>query len=231
MKAIKIKHSNRNHHNWLIYKITERVLLKNTNLYNGTVYDLGCGEKPYESFFRKFVQHYIGVDWSNTPHKLNADIVADLNKTLPIDSGVAEVIISISVLEHLCEPQIMLNEAFRILKPGGTILLQVPWQWWIHEAPYDYYRYSPFGLKYLFEKSGFTKVDVQPTGGYFSTAILKFNYFTLRLINLPKPIRAVLKGLLIPVWYVGQTIAPILDKIDRNWILEAPGYWVIAKKV
>ena len=80
---------------------------------------------------------------------MKADIVADLNKPLPIESEVADVVVSISVLEHLCEPMTMLSESFRILKPGGSILLQVPWQWWIHEAPYDFYRYSPYGLNYF----------------------------------------------------------------------------------
>ncbi len=231
MKKISINHSNRKAHNWLIYNTIDKILLKNVGLYKGVVYDLGCGERPYESFFLQYAQRYVGVDWSNTPHTLRADIIADLNKPLPIESEVADVIISISVLEHLCEPQIMLKEAHRILKSDGSIFLQVPWQWWIHEAPYDFYRYSPFGLKYQFEKSGFTDVQVQPTAGYFSTTVLKFNYFTLRLIKLPKPIRAVLKGIFIPFWFIGQSLAPLLDKIDRDWILEAPGYWVVAKKL
>ncbi len=230
MSKISIKHSNRKAHNWLVYNIIDRILIQNKHLYKGVIYDLGCGEKPYEKFFLEHADRYVGVDWSNTPHLLKADIIADLNKPLPIDPGVADVIISISVLEHLCEPQIMLGEAYRILKPGGSIFLQVPWQWWIHEAPYDFYRYSPFGLKYLFEKTGFKEVNVQPTAGYFSMKVLKANYFMLRLIKLPKPIRAVLKGLFIPFWFIGQTLAPLLDKIDRNWMLEAPGYWVVAKK-
>lgn len=230
MKKISINHSNRKAHNWLIYNMIDKILLKNANLYKGVIYDLGCGERPYESFFLQYTDRYVGVDWSNTPHTLRADIIADLNKPLPIEADVADVIISISVLEHLCEPQVMLKEAHRILKSEGSIFLQVPWQWWIHEAPYDFYRYSPFGLKYQFEKAGFTDVQIQPTAGYFSTTVLKFNYFTLRLIKLPKPIRAVLKGLFIPFWFIGQLLAPLLDKIDRDWILEAPGYCVVAKK-
>ncbi len=194
------------------------------------MYDLGCGEKPYESFFLESADKYLGVDWSNTPHQLKAEIIADLNKPLPIESEVADVVISISTLEHLCEPQIMLSEAYRILKPGGTMLLQVPWQWWIHESPYDYYRYSPYGLKYLFDKTGFNSITVEPIAGFFSTMVLKTNYFTLNLLKIWKPLRAVIKCIFIPFWFLGQVFAPLLDKIDRKWELEAPGYWVIAKK-
>ena len=60
------------------------------------MYDLGCGEKPYESFFIESADKYLGVDWSNTPHTLKAEIIVDLNKPLPIDSEVADVVISIS---------------------------------------------------------------------------------------------------------------------------------------
>ena len=81
----------------------------------------------------------------------------------------------------------MLNEAFRILKPGGAIVLQVPWQWRVHEAPHDYFRYTPYGLKYLFEKAGFVDVVVEPQSGFFTMWILKMNYFSTRFIRGPRP--------------------------------------------
>ena len=231
LEKIRIKHSNRKLHNWLVYKNMDRILWENNNLYRGVIYDLGCGEKPYEPLFLQQAEKYIGVDWSNTPHLLKADIVADLNKPLSIESEVADVVVSISVLEHLCEPMTMLSESFRILKPGGSILLQVPWQWWIHEAPYDFYRYSPYGLNYLFEKAGFKEISVKPTAGYFSMMALKSNYFLLRMLKIPKFPRAILKGLFIPIWFITQVTAPLLDKLDRNWLLETQGYWVLAKKM
>jgi SAM-dependent methyltransferase len=230
MTRISRNHSNRKHHNWLIYKLNDKFLVKYSHFFKGHIYDLGCGEKPYEAFILESAEKYIGVDWSNTPHLLKAEIIADLNKPLPIESEVADVVISLSTLEHLCEPQVMLGESFRILKPGGVILLQVPWQWWIHEAPYDYYRYSPYGLKYLFQKTGFENIDVEPIAGFFTTMVLKTNYFTLNLLKVWKPLRALLKGIFIPFWFLGQVLAPILDKLDRNWQLEAQGYWVVAQK-
>lgn len=230
MRKISRLHRNRKPHNWLVYNINDKFLLKHSHLFRGCVYDLGCGEKPYEKFILETATQYVGVDWSNTPHLLKADIIADLNKQLPIESGVADAIISISVLEHLCEPQVMLSEAFRLLKPGGSIVLQVPWQWWIHESPYDFYRYTPYGLKYLFEKVGFDNVTVMPSAGFFTTMVLKTNYFSLNLLKIWKPLRALIKGIFIPFWFLGQLVAPLLDKLDRNWELEAPSYWVIAMK-
>lgn len=194
------------------------------------LYDLGCGESPFRDFLLQHADHYIGVDWGGSRHDTKADIAADLNKPLPIESDVADTVISLSVMEHLCEPQVMLNEAYRILKPGGTMLLQVPWQWWIHEAPHDFFRYTPYGLQYLFKKAGFVDVTVEPQSGFFTTWILKFNYFSLRFARGPKLIRWPIKACLVPFWYVGQILAPLLDKLDRDWAAEAAGYFVTAKK-
>jgi hypothetical protein len=110
------------------------------------------------------------------------------------------------------------------------MVLQLPWQWWIHEAPYDFFRYTPNGLKYMFEKAGFVGIAIEPQAGYFTTAVLKWNYFTSRFLRGPKLLRRVLKACLLPFWYLGQKISPVLDKLDRNWALETSGYYVIASK-
>ena len=223
-------HSNRRAYNWLIYDIGDRFLIKNVKYYKGVLYDLGAGESPFKEFFLQHVRQYIAVDWAGSYHNTKADIAADLNIPLPIDSEVADTVVSLSVMEHLCEPSMMLNEAYRILKPGGGIVLQVPWQWWIHEAPYDFFRYTPYGLKYLFEKAGFVNIVIEPQAGFFTTIILKCNYFSVRFVRGPQPLRWVIKSCLIPFWYLGQMMAPLLDKLDRNWAAEASGYYVVAKK-
>lgn len=223
-------HNNRQHHNWLAYNQGDKSLVGNAPLYRGAMYDLGCGEAPYRDFFLQFAESYTGVDWSNTLHNSKADIVADLNKPLPINTGVADTVISLSVLEHLSEPQVMLNEAFRILKPGGTLILQVPWQWWIHEAPYDFFRYTPYGLEHMLKKAGFSDITVTAQSGFFSMWFLKFNYFSRRFVRGPKWLHFLILCVLVPVWYVNQWLAPYLDKLDRNWIAESAGYQAIAIK-
>jgi SAM-dependent methyltransferase len=223
-------HSNRKAHNWLVYDTGDRWLEKHTDWYRGTIYDLGCGEASYKDWFLQFSERYVGVDWSDSFHNIKADIVANLNEPLPIEDAVADTVLSFSVMEHLSEPQLMLKEAFRILKPGGGLILQVPWQWWIHEAPYDFFRYTPYGLRLLLERAGFTEIDVQPQAGFFTMITMKLNYFTSRLVRGPRLLRFVLKAILSVFWYLGQKAAPYLDKLDRKWELEATGYFVTAKK-
>ena len=195
----------------------------------GIVYDLGCGVRPYEHDIMQYADRYVGVDWSNTLHGLSAEIVADLNQPLPIECSVANTVVSFQVIEHLSEPQTMINEAYRILQVGGRAFISVPFQWWIHEAPYDYFRYTRYGLEHMLTKAGFVDIQVEAVTGFWVMWVLKFNYQTTRYIRGRWPISILMRALLTPLWFVGQTIAPLLDKIDFNEA-ETAGYFVTARK-
>ena len=223
-------HSNKKLHNWLIYRFRDKFLSKSAPLYKGDLYDFGCGEAPFKPFFEQYCKQYVGVDWAGSFHDTKADIAADLNKPIPIEDNQADTIISISVLEHLCEPQNMLNEAHRILKPGGAIILQAPWQWMVHEAPYDFFRYSPYGLEHMFKKAGFSDIQIEAECGFWATWFLKICYFLRRFVRGPKPLRILMTVILTPFWFLFQILGLALDKIDNNPALEACGYYVVAKK-
>lgn len=217
-------------HNWRVIKDAENWLRSHSQLFRGVVVDLGCGERAYEEFILKTADKYIGVDWSESIHEHKADIISDLNQPLQIDSQQADTVISFSVLEHLNEPQVMLESAYNLLKPGGKLIIQVPFQWRVHEAPHDYYRFTPFGLKHLLTKAGFTEIVIFPSGGFFTTWITKLNYFTIRAVRGPFWLKRFIKMAFLLLWIPDQLFAPLLDKLDRHWELEAPGYWVTAKK-
>jgi len=234
MKKMKYKpsqfHNNRQAHNWLLYDVGDRCREIYSKYYRGVMYDLGCGDAPYKEYFLQYCDEYIGVDWSNTLHNSKADIISDLNKKLDIQDRVADTIISLSVMEHLHEPQTFLNESYRILKDDGTFILGVPWMWWIHEAPYDYFRYTPHGLEYMLKKAGYRDIQIQASSGFFTMLFVKINYFTLRLLKGSALKKKILKPILIPFWYLSQKVAPYLDRLDSSWELEAQSYYVVAKK-
>ena len=177
-----------------------------------------------------FDDSYGAVDWTDSFHIAEAEIEADLNKPLPIDLQVVDSVDSLSVLENLCDPQVMLNEAFRILKEGGSLVLRVPWQWSINKASHDYPCYRPYGLEYLCKRAGFVDTEIGPQAGYFTMMVLKWNYVTRCSVAGPRPALILLKSLLSIFWHLGQLLASLFDKLVRTWELEAPGYFVTARK-
>lgn len=227
---MRTNHPNRKGHNWLIYRAMDQWLERCSPLIKGHVLDLGAGEAPYRAFFTALSNRYTTVDWGMSQHRINVDIVTDLNEPLPIVSGEADTVICISVLEHLRSPEALLSEASRALRPGGALLLQVPWQWMIHEAPHDFFRYTPFALEFMLKNAGFDVESIAPLGGFFSTISLKLNYFSRRLIRGPRLVRSLASALLQPLWFAGQWAALLLDHLDAQRMTEAPGYCVVATR-
>jgi hypothetical protein len=90
------------------------------------------------------------LNFDIAPHE-NAHIVGD-GEHLPFRSGVFDGVILDAVIEHLAHPHRVVAEVRRVLKPGGTVLAQVPFLYPFHAAPHDYQRYTPAGLRALFEE-------------------------------------------------------------------------------
>lgn len=82
----------------------------------------------------------------------------------------------------------------------------------------------------MFEKAGFQELKINLMSGFFSTSFLKMNYFTLRLIKGQRLLRGLKKLFFLPFGYIGQKIAPTLDKLDKNWAAETFGYYLVEKK-
>ncbi len=210
-------------HNWLALKINNDCLQGNIRLIKGRVVDLGCGKAPYKSDILKVANEYIGVDWRNSQHdQSNVDVFADLSKPLELPNEYADTVVSFQVMEHLPEPELFLKECYRILRRGGGIFLTVPFMWHVHEQPHDYFRYTRYGLKYLLEKTDFADIKISENNGFWQTWVLKFNYHSTRFAPGP------LKYLWMPLWWLGQVIAPILDKYDMT-PNECASYTVVAR--
>lgn len=129
---------------------------------------------------------------------------------LPFGAGTFGSVVSFQVMEHLPEPSHFLQEVFRVLKPGGMILIMTPFMWGEHEQPYDFYRYTRFGLHYLLEKSGFEIVSIEPYAPYWPVAIVRFNYWLLPFA------RGIFK-LPVTAWmWANQFMAVGLNKLDMR---------------
>jgi len=88
------------------------------------------------------------------------------NSTLPFEADTVDLLVSIAVLEHMHNASIAVSEMFRCLKPGGELVVYVPFIQPIHAAPNDYYRWTANGLRELFK--GFSVVEVGVGAGPMS---------------------------------------------------------------
>jgi len=120
---------------------------------SGKTLDVGCGTKPYEKYFNS--TEYVGLEIETTIHQDNKADVFYKGKKFPFQNEEFDSVVTNQVLEHVFEPNLFISEINRVMKIGGVLLLTVPFAWDEHEQPYDYARYSSFGLKYLLENNGF----------------------------------------------------------------------------
>lgn len=130
----------------------------------GDLLDVGCGTKPYEKLFTN-INSYTGleIDSESSRKRGIADYFYE-GQSFPFSDESYDALLCNQVLEHVFNPDVFLGEINRVLKPGGKLLLTVPFVWDEHEQPYDYARYSSFGLFALLEKSGFKVLQHKKLG-------------------------------------------------------------------
>ncbi len=128
--------------------------------------DGGAGNCKYPHFFPQARTTAMDMKPQRKRRYGELDVAGNLYM-IPFKTDVFDVVVNVEVLEHLREPLDALKEMFRVLRPGGRLILIAPQGWEEHGAPNDYFRFTKFGLRYLFEKAGFRVVSIEPLGGYF----------------------------------------------------------------
>jgi len=137
---------------------------KNSHFLKGLLLDIGCGRKPYKKILTR-VEKYIGIEVPDSYSKNEKiDIYADALE-LPFKNNVFDCVLSTQVLEHISEPNVFFKEAYRVLKSGGVLLLTTSQVWPLHEEPYDYFRYTEYGLENLAEENNFEIIKIEKTTG------------------------------------------------------------------
>lgn len=210
----------------LIYKIIEKEIARCAKEYmTGKLIDIGCGAKPYEKIIAPFVQSYTGSD---RPSPFNPAAKVDLAGTadkLPVEDESFDTVISTATLEHLHDPNDALRESYRVLKKRGFAVYTVPFFWHVHGEPWDYYRFTKYGLRHIFERAGFEIIELIPLSGVWTTTITLFCFY-FAIFN-SGPLRYITIIPAIGVFLLG--CAYLLDKIDKaeewTWM-----YLVVAEK-
>ena len=152
-----------------IFKAIEEV----SKDFHGNLLDIGCGKMPYKKYIleKSKVENYIGLDLESAlvyDLKIQPDCTWD-GVNMPFEENSFDCAFGTEVLEHCPQPDVVLKEVVRVLKPGGIFFFTVPFLWNLHEVPHDEYRYTPFSLERHLRNSGFSYTDIQATGGWHAS--------------------------------------------------------------
>lgn len=182
--------------------------------------DVGCGSRPYESLFPPGVYKGVDVNNSGRPASMKSPDFFYDGRTLPFPDKSFDGVLCTQVLEHVANPEILLSEINRILKPGGTLVLSAPFSWGEHEEPYDFFRFSTFGFHELLTRCNFDEVLIQKTTGTLEALAQIFSIYVAT--NLLMPIlgfgRALQLFICFPIQVCGLLLQLILPDSKRLYL-------------
>jgi SAM-dependent methyltransferase len=206
--------------NYLHYLSLHRDVLCAIDLYaKGKVLDIGCGNKPSE---------YIGCDIVQSSQQ-KADIICDAT-SIPLPSNDFDTIFSTQTIEHVSEHQKVINEAYRLLKPNGYLILSGPLYWPLHEEPNDYFRFTKYGFEHILTKAGFKIEKIFENGGMWATSGQSIIHSLVNSNTKFLPVR-IWRFLFfkLKILWLHNLIFSWLDKVDYNTSMTM-NYVIVAKK-
>jgi SAM-dependent methyltransferase len=212
---------------FILKKLQYDAIKKYSFLLTGRVLDIGCGTKPYQRLIPAV--SYIGLDDALAVHP---DVCGSC-LPLAFKESSFDSIICTELLEHVPEPAFCLSEIKRVLKSGGNLYLSAPQSWGLHYEPYDYWRFTRYGLEYLLGKEGFEVISIERIGGVFSLIGVRFvdvlwtrltgGLSFLGAVWSQRSSTALCLGFSLGFYLAGI----ILDPIDKK---DALGWAIVARK-
>lgn len=197
--------------------------------FGGNILDVGCGRKPYQHLFQ--FESYTGIEYDSEKSRLHskADVFYSGN-SFPLKKDTYNLVLCNQVLEHVFEPDLFLKEINRVMQKDGILILTVPFVWDEHEQPYDYARYTSFGLKYLLSENGYhieTQKKLSP--GFRCISQLASGHI-YKIFAEKSPYLQLIVTLIIlaPINFLGRMMAKLLPLSTKDLYLDN---FIIAKKI
>jgi SAM-dependent methyltransferase len=227
---------------WLVSRALYRFIGQSVRYASGTVLDIGCGTMPYRFFFEdaQQVKRYVGLDYPPTKVRRDTairsavirDVVSSPRRPnvlgtalpLPIASNSIDTVVSFQVLEHVPDPDRMISEVHRVLKENGCAVITTNFLWPLHEEPFDFFRFTQYGLTYLFEQNGFQVMELRAIGGGWMTfGQILSNYMCGAFVRLG------IKFLFLPLGFLIQIVFSLLDRM-QSFEKATSHYIAVARK-
>lgn len=217
------------HPQWLLGR---RALPLGVECFSGRILDLGAADRWLESHLPPDAS-YVALDLPATGkgmYSSSPDVFAD-GAALPFQDEAFDAVACLEVLEHTPDPDAVLAEIARVLKPGAEAWISMPFLCPIHDAPFDFQRYTEFGLRRSLEGAGLSIISMRRTLHPVECAGL------LMSLAIAGPLRdkrggAILLGLVVaaPMVVVVNLGSWLLARVWPTWTHLAAGYEVRAVK-
>ena len=137
---------------------------------DGSILDFGCADQPYRRRFEPTVR-YVGADIPGNPL---AELEVDEEGRVAAEDSSFDAVLSTQVLEHVSDPEVYLQECYRLLRPGGRLLLSTHGIMVYHPDPVDYWRWTCAGLQRVVEQAGFEVESFEGIMGLGATGLQLF---------------------------------------------------------
>jgi SAM-dependent methyltransferase len=174
-------------------------LLERLARFHGTVLDVGCGDQPYKPLLLagpSTAERYIGLDLSSSGYAAH-DLEWDA-RHIPLEANSVDCALATEVFEHCPEPEHVMREIARVLKPRGFLFFTVPFVWPLHCSPHDQYRFTPFALERHLRQAGFDQIEMKAMGGW-DASLAQMIGLWVRRRPMARRIRSVLSICFVPL--------------------------------
>lgn len=196
----------------------------------GRIADVGSADKWLQSRLPPETD-YVAIDFPGEhggAYAANPDVFANA-ESLPFADEVFDAIACFEVLEHLRDPQKAINEARRVLRPGGLYVISVPFVYPLHDRPADFRRYTPFGLQQALTLAGLEVVVVRPMLSSLRAAgLLMALAVAGGALNSKR--RWLLLPLAVPLVLAINLVASLGARLWPQWDGIAMGYEAVGRK-
>jgi SAM-dependent methyltransferase len=215
---------------WLIHHKIIRALERARPYLRGVLLDVGCGTKPFARFFEAGLSRYWGVDLPDSSFIAGAARGPDVfarGEQLPFRDGSLDTVLGLSMLTYFEEPARMLEEAARVLRPGGHLVMEFTQMARMHDDLHDYWRFTRDGAAVLLARAGLEPVEFVPIGGLWARAGVAMTD-GLQRINRG-PTRVITE---LPVRALYMVIHLVFEALDRLFFdpKDAIAHLVVARK-
>ncbi|MEP7017984.1 MAG: class I SAM-dependent methyltransferase [Actinomycetota bacterium] len=141
--------------------VVGRWLADNADSVSGILLDLGAGNQPFKVWYSGLAEKCVAVDVARVA---GLDVLS-MAAPLPFASASFDTVLCTSVLEHVHDAEAVVSEIARILKPGGRLIITIPFLYPTHEAPYDFWRTTHWGLRSVLTRHGLEVDTLAAQGG------------------------------------------------------------------